>query len=806
MRALPRIRYFGFMDKPFVEPCVNLVTSARAAQHVHVLETFRFIGDTLAARRIEAIQSVLEETNHATQSELLVFFDIDRYAFLRKPQRNIIKNLRDAAHHTGRIIVPTRSGNSSFSSIGDFSLFAGSARSIRHVITKSRRQHGVIQAGMLQTTRHISCSFPDMLAAAEGSHACERVPLVDISGAPHLRTSIYSWLTMGSHVIRAREELTYLYGEYPHLIDACGDVSHSHFARIPTYYINLASSHMRKKRMEKQFNRLRRDAALHVHFTPLRVDAVSEDEVRSRIRKGVVQVPDSLKFGTKSILGKQYSFRELACVLSHFKAIELAYQNGDDFALVLEDDVILVPDFFSELQKTLGGGPDDWDIIQLYTLSSSTVSRFRNLRYTQFIQWFPDHWSTSAYLIRRTGMKKLLSMYKSNDNTVFPAGIRTAVADELLYYDVNTYTCTMNAVNIDEKLYLSTVQDGGGIKPHVTNMAYKNAPPKALPDRDLPSTLIFVTERVESSEGFLQIVSLLVANMKALRTFDFAPHWIVYFVFSDNSFMRVADEIFKEKVVANAIFNLEVKFEIIRTRYNKFSLLAKSLAELHLYDCFMMVDGDFDLRGFGWLEAIEYLRKAVIVGSVHESSSEQLAVNAGKLSRQHFKIFDGRWWRNYMPETKAIKVPFIEQGFAMMDARFAVWYFGQVLQKKYIGRTTFWKYELHRSDFGPDMMWCGAANEWLNGKRGTQLLPCVLTTASSIKHTDTRQIAPGFESIQGTVESQELLKIERVPLKKYRADFKRWFDHSDEYILSIGGRWEFEADTLMRLNQSVVDY
>lgn len=56
--------------------------------------------------------------------------------------------------------------------------------------------------------------------------------------------------------------------------------------------------------------------------------------------------------------------KEKSCLLYHFKAIEMAYNNNDEYAIIAEDDMIINKNinweyFISKL-------PNDWEIIQLY--------------------------------------------------------------------------------------------------------------------------------------------------------------------------------------------------------------------------------------------------------------------------------------------------------------------------------------------------------------------------------------------------------------------------------------------------------
>ena len=214
---------------------------------------------------------------------------------------------------------------------------------------------------------------------------------------------------------------------------------------------------------------------------------------------------------------------------------------------------------------------------------------------------------------------------------------------------------------------------------------------------------------------------------------------------------------------------------------------------------------DFDLTGFAWKEVMDVLKIAAVVGAVHENVEEQLGMNWKKPTRQHFKIFDGRWWSEYLVGVTANEIPFIEQGFALMDARFAFWFFSQILRNKYLVRRKWLSVEANPSDFGPDLLWCGAAREWLLDRKLYRHKPCVLTAFSSILHTDSQQISEVSFQARDEQTSLQLAKMERYPLRRYQRDFRRWSDFSARFIEKIGGVWQVDGDTLLKLRMSSVD-
>ena len=122
------------------------------------------------------------------------------------------------------------------------------------------------------------------------------------------------------------------------------------------------------------------------------------------------------------------SSTELACSLSHLKAIAAAYRDGEELALILEDDALLSEQAFamsniSGLRSLVASAPDDWNVLKLHTVNFRLQTKICNETTQAFVpfswlrsanetaakhwgQW--GHWGTAAYVINRAGMEKAL--------------------------------------------------------------------------------------------------------------------------------------------------------------------------------------------------------------------------------------------------------------------------------------------------------------------------------------------------------------------------------------------------------------
>ncbi len=122
---------------------------------------------------------------------------------------------------------------------------------------------------------------------------------------------------------------------------------------------------------------------------------------------------------------------ELGCYLSHLRAVRQAYDSNAQFVCVLEDDVVLEPEFGSTVNALI---PLNLDLVRLMALK---------LRRRKLLQEIvpgihlarPERGTlgTQAYLLSRNGMKKFLD----HASTIYE--VIDGVLDHFYLFDLDSY-------------------------------------------------------------------------------------------------------------------------------------------------------------------------------------------------------------------------------------------------------------------------------------------------------------------------------------------------------------------------------
>ena len=158
---------------------------------------------------------------------------------------------------------------------------------------------------------------------------------------------------------------------------------------IPILYINLDRSTDRRKLMEKQLPLVSNNYS--------RVSAIDGKKL------------ENLQFGDGEIkfINNYYdiSFLELACTLSHIKAIKMAFEKSYDKVLILEDDIIfyLMPLWEDKIKNIIKTCPKDWEIIKLSALFINGKKIFTKDNINKRTM------GASAYVVNRKGMINILN-------------------------------------------------------------------------------------------------------------------------------------------------------------------------------------------------------------------------------------------------------------------------------------------------------------------------------------------------------------------------------------------------------------
>jgi GR25 family glycosyltransferase involved in LPS biosynthesis len=226
--------------------------------------------------------------------------------------------------------------------------------------------------------------------------------------------------------------------------------------KYPVYYINLDKSIERRNQTEKELSKITNNIT--------RIPAIDGSKIKNKFGDTV----DSISFKSDYDID---NLKSIACTLSHIKAIHQAYNNGDNIAMICEDDIYTEPYKTSfSIEEIVNNAPKNWEILQLHT---GNIDIFKNLSMNELnYKKFEDkNWSFASYLINRNGMKKILQIvgYPYHIKYIdlnFPEHL---VADVYIPNIVNTYTVLPFPFTVKIKGE-STVQHGHVLDIHLPSL------------------------------------------------------------------------------------------------------------------------------------------------------------------------------------------------------------------------------------------------------------------------------------------------------------------------------------------------
>lgn len=185
------------------------------------------------------------------------------------------------------------------------------------------------------------------------------------------------------------------------------------FNSIKKYYINLDRSTDRKESIEEEFR-------LYGITNYERVPACDGKNLKST-KEGDF---GDIKF--KAPNDKKSSVREIATTCSHIKAIKRAYDNGDELAIIIEDDTkfTLMSYWDKELKELMDELPDDWEIFKLISCFEENfiyLKKFFNIdisdkfKNQKIVKRNKNNSSAVCYVINKKGMRKMLNLFYQED-------------------------------------------------------------------------------------------------------------------------------------------------------------------------------------------------------------------------------------------------------------------------------------------------------------------------------------------------------------------------------------------------------
>ena len=125
---------------------------------------------------------------------------------------------------------------------------------------------------------------------------------------------------------------------------------------------------------------------------------------------------------------------EVAVSFSHLKAIKTAYENNEDYALILEDDICNTYSQYWEksLTQIIQNRPKDTECLLLFNVNPrhSITLLLSQREYVPLN--YEMHWSAGCYFITRAGIEKICKLYIRDDK------LDLSFADDL--YKRNNFT------------------------------------------------------------------------------------------------------------------------------------------------------------------------------------------------------------------------------------------------------------------------------------------------------------------------------------------------------------------------------
>jgi len=192
----------------------------------------------------------------------------------------------------------------------------------------------------------------------------------------------------------------------------------------PIYWINLDRSPNRKIKLMEKFKEYNIE-----NYRITAIDSKNLNLNNYNIKKNILT----------SILTSK---NEIACTLSHLKAIKTSYLNNDKFSIICEDDLCLdlIPHWKISINEIINKLPENWEIINLAPSSKSFLSIALN-ELNLFKKWNTSHHGAICYLINKKGMRKIVNKFKLLDKIKYNDTSKF-VADEVVYKYLNSYTVT----------------------------------------------------------------------------------------------------------------------------------------------------------------------------------------------------------------------------------------------------------------------------------------------------------------------------------------------------------------------------
>jgi GR25 family glycosyltransferase involved in LPS biosynthesis len=207
---------------------------------------------------------------------------------------------------------------------------------------------------------------------------------------------------------------------------------------IPIYYINLDRSTKRNDIMIESLNNL----GTKYH----RVSAIDMNNItRDKYSKGTV---NNIQYIVKQNNIYNPKGKEIAIILSHFKALHEIINNDDDIAIILEDDTSFqyISDWNIQINNIISRTPADWNIIKLHSSSKVRIEKNISLCKKGILydkMGNTDLQSAGCYIIKKDAARQIIIKYHIDNVYKFPYENEHAVCECIIFSIPNVYMYTL---------------------------------------------------------------------------------------------------------------------------------------------------------------------------------------------------------------------------------------------------------------------------------------------------------------------------------------------------------------------------
>ncbi|CAK9076934.1 unnamed protein product [Durusdinium trenchii] len=511
---------------------------------------------------------------------------------------------------------------------------------------------------------------------------------------------------------------------------------------LPVYWINLEQSKDRRVAMENMFASVSKQLPTSLTLQVMRVPGVTVHEVKELQGRGAIAVEAKLIDACEDACPEHHSrgellYTEMACSLSHLRAMEYALAGNASLALIMEDDIEIYPEFGTDLERLLTDAPTGWSALQMSSVSTKGILQLASAG-AVFQPRERQFYGTGSYIINRFGMLHLRAQYAAMqfqrkswlpgagslqaEGVIYDALPEGSVHTSThFYFNVIDFPTTVHIMSNSSEWYaVSSVAWQRNFVHRHRGRLLPATPTSTIPERLVRSSFLAMTTLVcRNNTGFDGESRSIAASIRAMAPYNFS--WAVYVIVSDGSEEGKCPglESFRELRQPN----VRMLYRVSGGRFSKWVYYTEDVEQFANHDFLMVFDADMGLSTFPWAE---YFRRY----EDYASKWGIAPVTGAVRNRSPFYPLKAEWWTKCnRSRIRFVESDLVEQWFAMLTGSFATWYLrkvvetGIILEQRTLG-----------VDWGVDSTWCGAAAEWSNREAGCLLIPI------DMYHGDTKSL------------------------------------------------------------------